>query len=99
VLTLCHEVRPLTTGAFIAMKHAVRKAGLADRVIFTEISVDPWRDSPARLRAFARYTGIDPTPRWSTSGGSNFPPDQPEVCGGRVQGGDCNAGLAVRRSC
>jgi cytochrome oxidase Cu insertion factor (SCO1/SenC/PrrC family) len=61
VLTLCHEVCPLTTGAFIAMEYAVRKAGLADRVVFAEISVDPWRDSPARLRAFARYTGIDLT--------------------------------------
>lgn len=58
-LTLCHEVCPLTTGAFIAMERGVRKAGLQDRVVFAEISVDPWRDTPARLRAFARYTGID----------------------------------------
>jgi cytochrome oxidase Cu insertion factor (SCO1/SenC/PrrC family) len=59
VLTLCHEVCPLTTGAFISMERAVGKAGLGDRVVFAEISVDPWRDSPARLRAFIRYTGID----------------------------------------
>jgi len=59
VLTLCHEVCPLTTGAFISMERAVGKAGLGDRVVFAEISVDPWRDSPARLHAFTRYTGID----------------------------------------
>jgi cytochrome oxidase Cu insertion factor (SCO1/SenC/PrrC family) len=59
ILTLCHEVCPLTTGAFISMERAVREAGLGDRVVFAEVSVDPWRDSPARLRAFARYTGID----------------------------------------
>jgi protein SCO1/2 len=59
VLTLCHEVCPLTTGAFLSMERAVRKAGLGDRVLFAEISVDPWRDSAARLRAFARYTGIN----------------------------------------
>jgi protein SCO1/2 len=58
VLTLCHEVCPLTTGAFLTMQRAVRDAGLAKRVVFAEISVDPWRDSPARLRAFARTTGI-----------------------------------------
>jgi protein SCO1/2 len=57
-LTLCHEVCPLTTGAFIQMQRAVRQAGLGDRVAFAEISVDPWRDTPARLRAFARLTGI-----------------------------------------
>src|ERR1051326_1798830 len=56
VLTLCHEVCPLTTGAFMSMERAVRRAGLAGRVVFAEISVDPWRDSPARLRAFSRLT-------------------------------------------
>jgi protein SCO1/2 len=58
-LTLCHEVCPLTTGAFEAMKRAVARAGLGERVVFAEISVDPWRDTPARLRAFRRLTGAD----------------------------------------
>jgi cytochrome oxidase Cu insertion factor (SCO1/SenC/PrrC family) len=57
-LTLCHEVCPQTTGAFIAMRQAVERAGLGDRVVFAEVSVDPWRDTPARLRAFRRYTGV-----------------------------------------
>src|SRR5438552_2600787 len=58
-LTLCSEVCPITAGAYIEMRRALRKAGLADRVAFVEVTVDPGRDSPARLRAFARLTGID----------------------------------------
>jgi protein SCO1 len=57
-LTLCHEVCPLTTGAFEEMKAAVDRAGLGGRVVFVEVSVDPWRDDPARLRAFARLTSV-----------------------------------------
>jgi protein SCO1 len=57
-LTLCSEVCPLTTGAFLEMRHDAESAGLGRRVVFVEVSVDPWRDSPARLRAFARTAGI-----------------------------------------
>src|SRR5581483_2482958 len=57
-LTLCHEVCPLTVGAFNAMQAAVRRAGLGGRVVFAAISVDPWRDSPARLRAFSHYADV-----------------------------------------
>jgi protein SCO1/2 len=55
-LTLCHEVCPLTTAAFQTMQRDLDRDGLARRVVFAEVSVDPWRDSPARLRAFARLT-------------------------------------------
>jgi protein SCO1/2 len=55
-LTLCHEVCPLTTAAFQTMQRDLAQAGLARRVVFAEVSVDPWRDSPARLRAFAHLT-------------------------------------------
>lgn len=58
-LTLCHEVCPITTGAFIEMRQAVAKAGLTDRVAFVEVTVDPGRDTPARLRAYAQLTGAD----------------------------------------
>jgi len=58
-LTLCHETCPITTGAFLQMRQAVRAAGLADQVVFVEITVDPQRDSPSRLRAYARLTGAD----------------------------------------
>ncbi len=58
-LTLCHEVCPITTGAFLEMQRAVALAGLADRVAFVEVTVDPGRDVPARLRAYAQLTGSD----------------------------------------
>ena len=57
-LTLCAEVCPMTTGAFEAMRHTVDADGLGSRVAFVEVTVDPWRDSPARLRAYARLTGV-----------------------------------------
>jgi cytochrome oxidase Cu insertion factor (SCO1/SenC/PrrC family)/thiol-disulfide isomerase/thioredoxin len=58
-LTLCHEVCPLTTGALLSLRDRLRDAGLAGRVVVAEASVDPWRDSPARIRAFKRRTGAD----------------------------------------
>ena len=56
-LTLCHEVCPLTTGALMDLRARLRRAGLAARVVVAEATVDPWRDSPARVRAFKRLTG------------------------------------------
>jgi len=56
-LTLCQEECPMTTGAILAMEQDVRAAGLAGKVVFLEVSVDPWRDSPARLAAYARRFG------------------------------------------
>lgn len=56
-LTLCHEVCPLTTGALMRIQQQVRTRRLDDRVVVAEATVDPWRDSPARVRAFKRRTG------------------------------------------
>ena len=58
-LSLCQDECPLVTGAFIAMQEDVRSAGLADKVVFMEITVDPGRDSPARLAAYSREFGAD----------------------------------------
>lgn len=57
-LTLCSEVCPLTTGAFLQMQRSVKLAGLSKRVVFVEASVDGWRDTPARLRKFRALGGI-----------------------------------------
>jgi protein SCO1/2 len=46
----------LTTSAFEIMQRSVEHAGLGGKVAFAEVSVDPWRDTPARVRAFARLT-------------------------------------------
>jgi protein SCO1/2 len=39
------------------MDQAVRASGLADRVRFVEMTVDPSRDTPARLAAYRRLVG------------------------------------------
>jgi protein SCO1/2 len=56
-LTLCQETCPLTTGNLLMMDRAVTAAGLAGRVRFAELTVDPNRDTPARLRAYRALIG------------------------------------------
>lgn len=56
-LTLCHEICPMTTQALMLLRRALAARGLGSRVALVEATVDPWRDSPARLRAYARLTG------------------------------------------
>ncbi len=56
-LTLCQETCPLTTGNLLTMDRAVTAAGLAGRVRFAELTVDPNRDKPTRLRAYRAMIG------------------------------------------
>ena len=56
-LTLCQETCPLTTGNLLMMDRAVTAAGLGRRVRFAELTVDPGRDTPSRLRAYRKLTG------------------------------------------
>jgi cytochrome c biogenesis protein CcmG/thiol:disulfide interchange protein DsbE len=56
-MTLCHEVCPMTTVALDQIRQAVDRQGLGKQVTVAEVTVDPWRDSPARLRAYRRLTG------------------------------------------
>ena len=58
-LTLCHEVCPMTTGALTQLTDEVRQAGLSSQVVVAEATVDPWRDSPARVRAYRRLSGAN----------------------------------------
>jgi cytochrome oxidase Cu insertion factor (SCO1/SenC/PrrC family) len=58
-LTLCQDECPLVTGAFIALQRDVDAAGLGKKVVFMEITVDPGRDTPARLAAYSREFGAD----------------------------------------
>jgi protein SCO1 len=54
---LCQETCPLTTGNLLVMDRAVMAAGLGQRVRFAELTVDPDRDTPARLRAYRALIG------------------------------------------
>jgi len=56
-LTLCQETCPLTTGNLLMMDRAVSAAGLGRRVRFAELTVDPGRDTPSRLRAYRKLIG------------------------------------------
>ncbi len=55
-LTLCQDVCPLTTGNLVAVESALRADHAATKVQIVEISVDPERDTPARLAAYAKLT-------------------------------------------
>ncbi len=59
-MTSCQETCPLTTGAFLDMERDVDAAGLGAKIVFVEASVDPRRDTTARLSAYAQVTGV----RW-----------------------------------
>ncbi|WP_344135108.1 SCO family protein [Pedococcus bigeumensis] len=56
-LTLCQEVCPLTSVDLRDVATAVSRAGLADRVQVIEATVDPQRDTPARLAAYQNLFG------------------------------------------
>jgi cytochrome oxidase Cu insertion factor (SCO1/SenC/PrrC family) len=58
-LTLCQDECPLVTGAFLALQRDVALSGLSSKVAFMEITVDPQRDSPARLLAYSQRFGAD----------------------------------------
>jgi protein SCO1 len=67
-LTLCQETCPLTAGNLLMMDRAVTAAGLGRRVHFVELTVDPGRDTPSRLRAYRKLIGAPAN--WSLLTGS-----------------------------
>jgi protein SCO1/2 len=58
-MTLCQEVCPMTSGVLSELTGELRHDGLSKRVVVAEVTVDPWRDSPARFRAYRRLTGVN----------------------------------------
>ncbi len=58
-LSLCQDECPLVTGAFISLQRDLRAAGQAHRVVFVEATVDPGRDTVARLAAYEKEFGAD----------------------------------------
>ena len=58
-LTLCTDICPLDTGNLLQVEHALVADGSASKVQLVELSVDPTRDTPARLAAYAHLTGAD----------------------------------------
>jgi protein SCO1 len=58
-LTLCQDICPLTTGNLLQVQQSLRAAGVASKVQIVELSMDPARDTPARLAAYGKLTGAD----------------------------------------
>ena len=56
-LTLCTDICPLDTGNLLQVEAALVHARAASRVHLVELSIDPGRDTPARLAAYAHLTG------------------------------------------
>lgn len=65
-LTSCQEVCPLTTAALLEVQRSLAAAGVGHSVTIVELSIDPERDVPGRLAAYARLTGA----RWPLLTGS-----------------------------
>jgi protein SCO1/2 len=69
LLTLCQETCPLDTANLVAAARRVEAAGLGSQVEFLSITVDPHRDTPARLTAYRRLY-LPAPPDWRTVTGS-----------------------------
>ena len=57
-LTLCSDICPLTTGNLVQVERSLRADHAASHVQIVELTVDPKRDTPARLAAYAHLTGV-----------------------------------------
>lgn len=57
-MTLCHEVCPMTAAALERIQATLKRIGVASDATVAEISVDPWRDTPRRLRAYQRLARL-----------------------------------------
>jgi cytochrome oxidase Cu insertion factor (SCO1/SenC/PrrC family) len=56
-LTSCQEECPITTGALLVIQRALVQDHLSGKVAVVEVTVDPERDTPDRMKAFAGLTG------------------------------------------
>jgi protein SCO1/2 len=58
-MTSCQEECPITTGALITIEQSLADAHLLNRVAIVEVTVDAWRDTPSRVRAYQKTFGAD----------------------------------------
>jgi protein SCO1 len=56
-LSLCSDVCPLTTGNLLQTQRSLAADRASSQVQIVELTVDPQRDTPARLAAYAKLTG------------------------------------------
>jgi len=56
-LTSCQEECPITTGALLVAQRSISADDLSKKAAIIEVTVDPARDTPSRMAAFAQLTG------------------------------------------
>ncbi len=56
-LTLCSDICPLDTANLGSVQRSVDQAGRRSNIVLMELTVDPGRDTPSRLAAYAGITG------------------------------------------
>jgi protein SCO1/2 len=64
-LTNCTDICPLISANTAALGRALAVDGYGGKVALLEISVDPRRDTAARLRAYRKLFGAAPVPDWT----------------------------------
>ena len=57
-LTSCQEECPVTTGALLALERQLAAQHLTSNAAIVEVTVDPGRDTPQRMAAYAKLTGV-----------------------------------------
>lgn len=55
-LTLCQDVCPMITGNLLQVQQSLRADHVGSQVEIVEVSVDPGRDTPSRLAAYAKLS-------------------------------------------
>ncbi len=58
-LTLCSDICPMTTGNLLEVERSLHADKALSDVEIVELSVDPGRDTPTRLAAYAKLTGAN----------------------------------------
>jgi protein SCO1/2 len=69
MMTLCQETCPLDTANVVAAAKSAEAAGLGDKIEFLSITIDPQRDTVARLAAYHKLYAPAP-PDWTVATGS-----------------------------
>jgi protein SCO1/2 len=59
-MTLCEDICPLITANTVQLARALQTGGEGRKVALLEITLDPTRDTPARLRAYQKLYGAAP---------------------------------------
>ncbi len=57
-LTSCQEECPVTTGGLLALERQLAAQHLTSKTAIVEVTVDPGRDAPQRMAAYAKLTGV-----------------------------------------